>query len=438
MEPTGASLVSYRLGFGDCFLLRVEYGTRARHLLIDFGSASPASKAIGDQQLEVAKDISRRTGGRLEAVVASHRHRDHVSGFGGRSGRIIAGLRPRLAILPWTEHPAAARDPGVAPSGTRTGIGALSAAHARALDDMQAIAAAAQREVRRRAGVTVPGDGEDDWSPEPAPIGSPFGKGLAQQVEFLAEVNGVQAEAMASLRAIPARDHVALGSRTRLGKLFPGVRAHVLGPPTLAQAQALSPRSRDPGELWHLLSLAGGASRAGRGPFSHVRSLPQDGLPLETRWFLKRLDGVRAEELLQLVRALDRALDETSVILLLEVCGKKLLFPGDARAGSWACALADPATRRLLAGVDLYKVGHHGGPDATPRSLWSLFEKRGRRGAGRLRTVLSTRRGKHGSVERGTEVPSRSLLRALESESRLFATDALRTKKELCHEERIA
>lgn len=453
-DPTGLVLFTYRVGFGDCFLLRVEYARARRHVLVDFGSTAPASASIGSQLLEIAKDVAERCGGRLDAIVATHRHRDHVAGFAGRPWKVIAALAPRLVVLPWTEHPDAARDATVAPTGARGRIGAASAAHARSLRDMEAVAAAALRELRLRGGGPPASEGEDDdageagppepWPEEddgPAPIARPYAKGLAAQLAFVGEDNLSNAEAVRNLLSLPAQDFVCFGSRSRLERLLPGVAVHVLGPPTLRQTEAIrGQRSVDPDEFWHVMAAAGqrSARAASRALFPGAARIAPDALPLETRWFLKRLDAVRAEELLQIVRTLDEAMNNTSVILLLEALGKRLLLPGDAQIESWSYALSHETVRRLLAGVDVYKVGHHGSLNATPRTLWKLFAKRAPGGPGRLRAFLSTRRGKHGSAARGTEVPRRTLLRALEAETDLVATHRMRRKAEFVTETRLA
>ena len=43
--------------------------------------------------------------------------------------------------------------------------------------------------------------------------------------------------------------------------------------------------------------------------------------------------------MLGIVRTLDQAMNNTSVILLFEVGNKKLLFPGDAQIENWSYAL---------------------------------------------------------------------------------------------------
>ncbi len=76
-----------------------------------------------------------------------------------------------------------------------------------------------------------------------------------------------------------------------------------------------------------------------------------------------------AHSLLRIVRTVDDALNNTSVILLFEAGTRRLLFPGDAQIENWSYALKHEDTADLREGldqVDLYKVGHHGSRNATP------------------------------------------------------------------------
>jgi hypothetical protein len=125
-------------------------------------------------------------------------------------------------------------------------------------------------------------------------------------------------------------------------------------------------------------------------------------------------------------------MNNTSLILLFEVGGKKLLFPGDAQIENWSWALEDSPdakkTRALLAGVDFYKVGHHGSRNATPRKLlWENFAKRGS-GPQRMKAAISTMKGKHGDTKKKTEVPRKTLLEALEADTDLCNTEGYRFK----------
>ena len=78
------------------------------------------------------------------------------------------------------------------------------------------------------------------------------------------------------------------------------------------------------------------------------------------------------------------------------------------------------------------KVGHHGSLNATPKSMWNRFKKRGKTDKpDRLTSVMSTRDGKHGSTDSGTEVPRSKLVTELEAQSTLIDTRDL-PEEELC------
>jgi hypothetical protein len=137
--------------------------------------------------------------------------------------------------------------------------------------------------------------------------------------------------------------------------------------------------------------------------------------------------------MLGIVRSIDDALNNTSLILLFEVGGTRLLFPGDAQIEDWRYALFDAPDAAVIVGTladtAVYKVGHHGSLNATPKTMWNGLTRRGGpEKKPRLQAVISTFGGKHGNARRGTEVPRRKLLDALEAESELFTTQTLRSR----------
>jgi hypothetical protein len=232
-----------------------------------------------------------------------------------------------------------------------------------------------------------------------------------------------------------AAEYLAYGGKTRLSTLLPGVKVHVLGPPTLKQTKdILKERARDPDEFWHLLASSAipavKASVAATKPLFPRRVVPKDQRPPYTRWLIPQLDKIPSEQMLELVRILDKAMNNTSVILLFEIGNRAFLFPGDAQIENWLYALKHAKDRdktlAILRRVELYKVGHHGSLNATPKSLWARFAKKSRSASSksRLKTLVSTLAGKHGKESRGTEVPREKLITELKTNSDFFSTDS--------------
>src|SRR4051812_3917657 len=115
-KPVSVSIRTYQVGFGDCFLLSIAYDVGLeRHVLIDFGSTKLPPGAPKKRMTDIAANIAERSGGKLTALIATHRHQDHISGFatdrkGKGPGGIISELDPDLVIQPWTEDPDLAVD----------------------------------------------------------------------------------------------------------------------------------------------------------------------------------------------------------------------------------------------------------------------------------------------------------------------------------------
>lgn len=421
-RPTSVTLRSYQVGFGDCFLLSFHYGeeegAEVRHVLIDFGTTGLPQKGLSLAQ--IARQIENACGGKLHAVVATHRHADHISGFAGESGRILQKLSPELVLQPWTEHPELPEDAPEIPAHLR------DARQLRCmLAQMHQVAESALAEI---------GELDDAL------------KTTVRQLQFLGETNLANRAAIETLQGFQCRHvYAAYGEPSGLEEVLPGVKVHILGPPTLAQSRSIrKERGTDPSEFWHLQALASEkAAATGKPLFPNAVQIPADRYPGNTRWFIPRLEALRGDQLLEIVRILDEAMNNTSLILLFEVGNKKLLFPGDAQIENWEYALKTAEDReeicKLLAEVDVYKVGHHGSLNATPKTLWKLFKKKGDKNRpGRLVTLLSTKAGKHGHKDRGTEVPCRKLEAALQEHSTLYSTQSLKSKKKPCHEVRIA
>jgi hypothetical protein len=418
-SPDHARIRSYNVGFGDCYLLTFSYPRgRDRNVLIDFGSTESSGFMPKGGLLTVAEQIRADCGGSLEMVVATHRHADHISGFGRKPGEIIRSLDPDIVLQPWTERPdldPAARAPAAngATLRARTMVSRLS--------DLQHLAEAVAHEVPKlRASGQV-------------------SKTVADQLSFLGETNLKNAPAVTNLMTMGGkRIYANFGTKVPVSRLLPGVKLDVLGPPTLKQSAAIAGEAQvDPMEFWHLAALRAAAARSASSGTGRVfpRAPVARSVSQEARWVMPQIDKMRAEEMLAIVRILDGVLNNTSLILTFQVGDTLLLFPGDAQIENWRytlfeCDDADEIRERLKKAA-FYKVGHHGSLNATPKTLWNGFAHRGGAPtADRLRTMVSTLAGKHGSEARSTEVPRRTLVEALRSQSDFRTTQDIRSKKE--------
>jgi len=257
---------------------------------------------------------------------------------------------------------------------------------------------------------------------------------IREQLAFIGEDNLSNLSAVKNLmsmgRATGVKaEYLYHGAKTSLASLL-GVKVHVLGPPTIKQHDEVRNQNpRNDEEYWHLQFRALGTAMNAHGKsrlFPGVQVQSGGKLPASARWLAYRVRMAAEEQMLSLVRILDDAMNNTSLILLFEVGGKKLLFPGDAQWENWEYALSIAGDRKLLQAVNLYKVGHHGSLNATPKTMWDLFKNRGKPSKQeRLKSVLSTLPGKHGSEKNNSEVPRKTLLKALQDESSLDNTNEL-------------
>jgi beta-lactamase superfamily II metal-dependent hydrolase len=320
----------YNVGFGDAFLFAFDAGGRTARILFDCGSiAMPDGRTISQVASRVLEDARDADGvARIDVVVATHRHKDHVSGFAQGAW---AAVEVKEVWMPWTEDPA---DPA-----------------AREIRDVQSKLALA------------------------------LGARLAAAPDPVAELlldNALSNEtAMRTLHAgfkgvrtrrfLPSADG---SDRTFTTDALPGVTVHVLGPSR--DKEVIRDMTPPAGEAYLRLNAAplDPASGERRAPFParFERGSPPAGQELADAERKKLRDATRFDDLDAAV-ALDAAVNGTSLMIVLDVGGTRFLFPGDAQWGTWNAAMKDPASADLLRRVRFYKVGHHGSENATPRQF---------------------------------------------------------------------
>ena len=408
-EPARARVRMYRVGFGDCFLVSFEYdeplddGRDARHILIDFGSTR---RPPGGGDLEdVARLIEEHADGRLDVLVVSHRHRDHLSGFEvDDAARVIDGLRPGLVVRSWTEDPTAPAD-----AAGGHALGARSRRFLLGIRGGQALASSLVGSIARGS------------------------RGL------LGGLRGFALDQLSNREAVErldgwaesgAGEYLRYGDASRIEEFVPGLRVRVLGPPTLEDWPEISGQRAEDPEFWMLYRrvVDAGAFEELAAASSAVEREPEVAPDLvAARWLIERMRRQQLGSLLRIVRVLDDVLNNTSLILLLRAGTKRMLFPGDAQIENWNYALKEAAdleeTHDELRAVDLYKVGHHGSRNATPRTLFGLWTEEETRDRP-MSALMSTLSGVHGETE-ATAVPRATLVTALTERTSLVSTEDL-------------
>jgi ribonuclease BN (tRNA processing enzyme) len=358
VKPRRLKIRAYDVGFGDCFLLTFGYPAGPRHVLIDFGSTAAARKGV-PLDMTIAENIAEVTGGKLHAVVVTHRHADHLSGFTTRNGKgpgaiIRKCARDAVIVQPWTEDPTLAPK-ATAPKRSATDAKSLAVTQLRSLEAMHEVAAI----IARRAGkidvsdIDAEQQGEESSPGQAATVLRPIkpaaptlaiGKETRERLRFLGETNLKNLSAVKNLMTMSSlkkRHYVHFGSKSGLESVLPGVKVDVLGPPTVEQSkEVLKERRGDQAEFWMLAAAATKLTTSANKPlFSGEKFVSGDKAPRTARWFIRRMRAIHAQELFDLVRIVDDAMNNTSVILLFTIGDTRLLFPGDAQIENWQYAL---------------------------------------------------------------------------------------------------
>ncbi len=339
---TELSVRMYDVGFGDCFLVVLPGKDRPRRMLIDCGSIKAGSAKLEDVVAGLVGDVTDADGvARIDVVVATHRHRDHVAGF---AESVWTDVEVSEVWMPWTEDPA---DPVAT----------------RVRNAQSRLALALEARLAARLGATPPGPDRDR----------------------LADAHELALNALSNERAMRTLHHGFTGAVERrflpeadaglrgwTTPHLPGVAVRCLGPSRDLDVI----RELDPPAGKSYLRLLDGAtgSETSPPPFGPEWTLAPEDFGTSQPELAALISQTEFDELEKIAEgkdglvaaALDKAVNGTSLMLVLEVGAATLFFPGDAQWGTWRKVLEDPTARQLLEKTNLYKVGHHGSHNATP------------------------------------------------------------------------
>ena len=345
----------YNVGFGDAVLVTIpeRSGRRTveRNLLIDVGQV-PAGPGGEDALLTtVVRDIARRTGGTVDLYVMTHEHLDHAQGLLAAKRNDQVDLKARYAWLTQSAHPDYYQQfPGAAKK--------LEEARLAYLDGYARF-------------------GDDDA----APLG----------VQLMLANNGILLKAGGGLKTADYVDH--------LRTIAPARRTHYVSRATKALASKhpfteatitiLAPEedtSRYYGRYKPPQLLDTAATTIGAAPPATIdpklTAVPPVGVDAGAFF---DLIAARDQNIVGGLAQIDKAANNTSLVLQVEWRGWRLLFPGDAEERSWR-TMHDLG---LLTDVHFVKISHHGSVNGTDTDVFAaaLLPDKGTRARPRVAAV---------------------------------------------------
>ena len=364
----------YRQGLGDCFLLTCSDGNDDSHLLIDCGVLKGTGDAEKRMQ-DVAQSVHDTTNGKLDRLVVTHEHWDHLSGF-LQAGTIFDTFEVGEVGLAWTEDPQDELANELRNRKQKRLNGIVAAAK---LADRNDTPAARRTTAQLESLLNFHGD-----------LGAAGTKTTGKALEWV------------KAREAPVK-YLRPGDQLFDLAGLPGIRLYVLGPPHDSRLIKRSDPSKKHPEVYELAAAEG----SHQGFLAAAEALAEDqkpgGQPFDGFFRVDESDARNENELWkkyyakgrswrrvdddwlgyagQLALQLDSDTNNTSLVLAFELSsgGDVLLFPGDAQVGNWLSweslewQIPEGAATRtvksddLLARTVLYKVGHHGSHNATLR-----------------------------------------------------------------------
>jgi hypothetical protein len=398
-SKAGVSVRMYCHGLGDCFLLRFpnRTGKGSTNVLIDCGVIGVA-KDPKPLMERVVGDIKDACGGRLDLVLVTHEHWDHVSGFSTQQAqRVFDNIEIGAVWYAWTEDPSPSNNLGQKLRRERAAKAQAVQLAAVAMGQMQE-PFAVERTQRIQSLLSFFGyDGTQQVAVPLATDGGTIGKTRAA-FDYLAKRRGVKVR-----YCRPGDAPVDLPAAKT-------VRTYVLGPPEDEGLIKRSSPTKKGAEVYEFSGELMMDEQIGQAfeRLSGVGSSEQTDCPFDPSYQCNSVGGTVGSADLQslmqkawntepwrqipqdwtaiaetLALNLDKHTNNTGLVVAFELVdsGNVLLFAADAQVGNWLSwqdvhwRLPSSEGSKRVSGPDLlartvfYKVGHHGSHNATLRAL---------------------------------------------------------------------
>jgi beta-lactamase superfamily II metal-dependent hydrolase len=355
-RPTGKiglRVRMFRVGFGDFFLLSIPTAGGPSHILIDCGVHARDLGSIREAVTQMAQDCNNK----LALVIMTHRHADHISGFGSCAD-IFSKIEIERVWMPWFENPSNEKA-------------------ARFQSSLTALADHLGSGFRARLAA-----GADPVAEQMLSMAENITGGMS------ATGGSANAKALQVLQSgfkNPApHDYYQAGDAAKLPQelVDAGFTAQILGPPI---DESLVAQMTNKTQQY----LSGATEENQDGD-----KAPPFAPPFRARYddysarafeiygadqIVRMIDESQPDMLAAQAVAADKTLNNQSLVILFSFAGKNLLFAGDAQWGNWenflyGGAYGTPghttmtdAAKAILDKIDFYKVGHHGSANATPK-----------------------------------------------------------------------
>lgn len=378
----------YRVGFGDCFLVSFPVDENEyRHFVVDCGVHGKGNIGTIARAID---NIMEETGGKIAAVIATHSHQDHISGFSKKFSEFEIGE----VWLPWSENPA---DPLAIKWGKK------QAALTEQLEQhfaaqAQAGAAEASTPIREKALAALINLSSSEGSMQL--LVNHFKGGDASLLGAFAKLTS-NAEALRLLKSgfnVGAEvRYLEAGQDLKDAAGIPGLEVRVLGPPRDENFLARMDPPKD--QRYLRMDGAGEIDEVNRlTPFTpgkwtvdYAKTSQKPPLTAEEEKLLQSQLSDAALD--SLAFALDSAKNNTSLVTLFIYRGQYLLFPGDAQYGNWKYWL-DKEADEILPRINFLKVAHHGSHNAMPKAALEKMS------TGRFAAMVSTQSTPWDSIPR--------------------------------------